>query len=154
MTDKQMDKSVAMEPVSITAPTLLVKDIEVSKAFFRDQMGLPLFRENESFASFKTDCANLALWEADHVARELDCEIAEVPDQAQRLIMACEFQTKEAVDHHYAFMVANDVTFLEPPRVYPWNCYSAFFRDPDDFLWEIFTWHDGGPEAGGHAIHE
>jgi|TARA_B110000196_G_scaffold308998_1_gene310182 predicted lactoylglutathione lyase len=154
MTDEKPQSVTTMEPLSITAPTLLVNDIEVSKVFYRDKVGLPLFRSNESFANFKTDCAILALWEADHVARHLDCVIAPAPDQAQRLIMACELKTKKAVDYHYEQMLANGVIFLREPKVYPWNVYAAFFRDPDNYLWEIFTWHEGGPEAGGHQIFD
>jgi uncharacterized protein len=141
-----------MEPLSLTAPTLLVKDVTRSMEFYRDKVGFPLFRSNESFANFKTECAILALWEAQHVEKALGVSLAAVPDKAQRIILACEFESVDMVDVHYERMVRNGVVFLEPPKAFPWNVYATYFNDPDGYLWEIFAWQEGGPEAGGHEV--
>ncbi len=139
-----------VESLSLTAPTLLVSDVERSLAFYRDQVGLELYRTNEGFACFKTDRAILALWEASHVERSIGCELAPRPEGTQSIMLACELPTTSAVDHHYARLVRNDVPFLGEPKAYPWNVYAAYFKDPDGYLWEIFSWREGGPSAGGH----
>jgi hypothetical protein len=41
---------------------------------------------------------------------------------------------------------ARGVPFLVEPQAYPWNAYACYFTDPEDNLWEIYTWL-----AGGHA---
>jgi len=30
------------------------------------------------------------------------------------------------------------------PQAYPWNAYACYFTDPEDNLWEIYTWLEGG----------
>jgi catechol 2,3-dioxygenase-like lactoylglutathione lyase family enzyme len=142
-----------MEPLSLTAPTLLVENVARSVFFYRDRVGFELYRSNESFANFRTECAILALWEARHVERELGCKVAPVPDAPQRIILACEFGAESAVDFHYQRMERNGVPFLAPPKAFPWNVYAAYFADPDGYLWEIFAWREGGPSAGGHEIY-
>lgn len=142
-----------MEPLSLTAPTLLVENVARSVFFYRDKVGFELYRSNESFANFRTECAILALWEARHVERELGCKIAPVPNAPQRIILACEFGSESAVDFHYQRMEHNGVPFLAPPKAFPWNVYATYFSDPDGYLWEIFAWQVGGPSAGGHKIY-
>jgi hypothetical protein len=36
------------------------------------------------------------------------------------------------------------VPFLVEPKAYPWNAYACYFCDPEDNLWEIYTWQEGG----------
>ncbi len=31
------------------------------------------------------------------------------------------------------------------PADYPWNARCAYFTDPDDTLWELYAWLEGGP---------
>ena len=58
----------------ITAPTLLVADIDRSTAFYRDQVELELYRTNEGFANFKMGDLILALWQLDHVQGAIEYE--------------------------------------------------------------------------------
>jgi catechol 2,3-dioxygenase-like lactoylglutathione lyase family enzyme len=137
----------------LTAPTLLVSDVARSREFYRDKVGLTLYRTNEGFANFKTDCAILALWQADYFERAVGCKVAAPPDNTQRIILACELASPDLVDRHYERMSHNGVSFLGAPKAYAWNVYAAYFRDPDNYLWEIFAWQEGGPAAGGHEVH-
>ena len=153
MPEYQKDLSAlngVVESLPLTATTLLVSNVERSLAFYRDQVGLKLYRLNEGFACFKTECAILALWEASHVERSMGIRLSSRSEGSQGIILACELQTTDAVDDHYGRLLRNGVPFLGEPRAYPWNVYAAFFSDPDDHLWEIFAWREGGPAAGGH----
>lgn len=147
--------SVRSDPKAlvITAPTLLVKDIERSKEFYRDMVGLELFRTNEKFANFKMGDLILALWELDHVQESVAFEAITSAPEHHNSIMACLLESCAAVDAQYERLQRNGVVFLYPPKSFPWNVYATYFTDPDGFMWEIFAWQEGGPEAGGHAIH-
>ena len=142
--------SDVVQSLPLTAATLLVSSVERSLAFYRDQVGLELYRTNDGFACFRTERAILALWEASHVARALGFELSAPPQGSQRIILACELPTISAVDYHYSILVDNAVPFHGEPRAYAWNVYAAYFEDPDRYLWEIFAWREGGPAAGGH----
>ena len=41
-------------------------------------------------------------------------------------------------------LLARGVPFLVGPQAYPWNAYACYFTDPEDNLWEIYTWQQGG----------
>jgi uncharacterized glyoxalase superfamily protein PhnB len=58
---------------------------------------------------------------------------------------AAELPSPAAVDAVYRELNALDVKFTRPPADYPWNARCAYFTDPDDNLWEIYAWLDGGP---------
>ncbi len=138
----------------ITAPTLLVADIERSIAFYRDQVGLTLFRTNDAFANFKMGDLILALWQLDHVQESIGYDADISAARFHNSIMACLLDSRAAVDAHYQRLRDNGVAFLYPPKAFPWNVYATYFVDPDGFMWEIFAWLDGGPEVGGHVIHK
>jgi len=143
----------APQPLVITAPTLLVADIERSVAFYRDKVGLELFRTNEGFANFKMGDLILALWQRDHVQASIQFDADSAAANHHNSIMACLLDSASAVDAHYQRLAENGVEFFYPPKAFPWNVYATYFTDPDGFVWEIFAWLEGGPEAGGHAIH-
>lgn len=45
----------------------------------------------------------------------------------------------------HAELTAKGVPFYGPPENYVWNARCAYFTDPDDTLWELYAWLDGGP---------
>lgn len=137
----------------ITAPTLLVSDIKQSTSFYRDQVGLELYRTNDGFANFKMGGLILALWQLDHVDTSIGHRFEPIAPNSQHSIMACLQDSCADVDACYQRIKGNGVEFLYPPRSFPWNVYACYFKDPDGFMWEIFAWQEGGPEAGGHDIH-
>ena len=36
-------------------------------------------------------------------------------------------------------------TFTGAPQNYSWNARCCYFTDPDDNLWELYAWAEGGP---------
>lgn len=49
------------------------------------------------------------------------------------------------IDRLYTELTAKGVPFQGPPEDYVWNARCAYFTDPDDTLWELYAWLDGGP---------
>jgi hypothetical protein len=45
----------------------------------------------------------------------------------------------------HAELSGKGVPFYGPPENYAWNARCAYFTDPDDTLWELYAWLDGGP---------
>jgi uncharacterized protein len=117
---------------------LLVQDIARSVAFYRDRMGLPVKRLDQGFAEFQTEQVVLALWQRDNLADHVGFERARVAGTS--CMVACRLPTAEAVDAMHADLAARGVAFASPPRLYPWNAYAAYFADPDEHLWELYSW--------------
>jgi hypothetical protein len=51
----------------------------------------------------------------------------------------------EDLDACYAELAAKGVAFQAPPKDYPWNAYCCYFTGPDDEVWELYAWREGGP---------
>jgi hypothetical protein len=51
----------------------------------------------------------------------------------------------------YEKLVARGVSFISPPKDYPWQARCVYFADPDDYIWEIYSWLD---ELGGKRFGE
>jgi len=44
----------------------------------------------------------------------------------------------------YRELADRGVPFQGPPADYPWNAYCAYFFGPDDEVWELYAWREGG----------
>ena len=52
--------------------------------------------------------------------------------------------SSERVQAMHRELSARGVPFLVSPQAYAWNAYACYFTDPEDNLWEIYTWQQGG----------
>ena len=41
-------------------------------------------------------------------------------------------------------LAARGMPFVAEPQAYPWNSYACYFTDPEENLWEIYSWQPGG----------
>jgi catechol 2,3-dioxygenase-like lactoylglutathione lyase family enzyme len=57
---------------------------------------------------------------------------------------AIQVASRESVHAMHEELLARGVPFAVLPQAYPWNAYACYFTDPEDYLWEIYTWQDGG----------
>ena len=57
---------------------------------------------------------------------------------------AIQVESSERVQRYIRSSLARGVPFLVEPQAYPWNAYACYFTDPEDNLWEIYTWQEGG----------
>jgi catechol 2,3-dioxygenase-like lactoylglutathione lyase family enzyme len=128
----------------ITDVCLLVKDLERAVEFYRDRLGFRLRRLAPGFADFFTDGVTLALWQVDHMQGHLGLQPGPGPRGGWRTMAAIQVESSDRVLGMHRDLVARGVPFLVEPRAYPWNAFACYFTDPEENLWEIYTWLEGG----------
>ncbi|QWW71050.1 VOC family protein [Rhizobium sp. WYJ-E13] len=129
----------------ITDICFLVEDIDRAAAFYVDSLGFQPRRRAPGFADFKGAGVTLALWEIDHIAQNTGVSGLKAPPGVHKACAAIELSSPAAVDAAYAELAAAGVTFQGPPQDYSWNARCCYFADPDDNLWELYAWAEGGP---------
>jgi len=127
----------------ITDFCFLVEDVERSVAFYRDKLGFRLRTRAEGFADFTTKDVALALWEIDHIAAATGISNARSGPGVHKAVAAIEVKTPPEVDALYEELSAKGVKFVSPPKDYAWRARCIYFTDPDENLWEIYSWLDG-----------
>ena len=129
----------------ITDVCLLVEDIQRTVDFYVDKLGFRLRRRAEGFADFHNDGITLAAWELDHINRHTGVSNRRAPAGAHKVCVAVQLEAPSEIDRLYAELSAKGVAFYRPPENYVWNARCVYFTDPDDTLWELYAWLDGGP---------
>ena len=131
---------------AITDICILVKDAGRSADFYIDKLGFELNRRAEGFAEFNGAGLTLACWEIAHLSEHtgVNAARAEGPHKA---CIAVRLPSPEAVDAAHAELSGKGVVFYRPPEDYVWNARCAYFTGPDDELWEIYAWKDGGSKG-------
>lgn len=128
---------------AITDFCFLVENVERSVAFYRDKLGFKLRTRAEGFADFTTEHVALALWEIDHIAATTGISNKRSGPGVHKAVAAIEVVRPEQIDELYQQLVEQGVSFVSPPKDYPWRARCVYFTDPDDNLWEIYAWLDG-----------
>jgi len=113
------------------ANCLLVNDFEKSLSFYRDVLDLKVESQEGKFANFKLGETSLAIFQKDEA-------IAMFPKQHMGsgggVILA--FQVNELVKTCEALKLKG-VDIFEGPKETPWGQKVAYFKDPDENIWEI-----------------
>lgn len=128
---------------AITDFCFLVENVERSAAFYQEKLGFKLRTRAEGFADFTTDRVALALWEIDHIAATTGISNKRSGPGVHKAVAAIEVADPGEVDQLYEQLVGRGVTFVSPPKDYPWRARCVYFTDPDENLWEIYSWLDG-----------
>ncbi len=124
---------------------LLVEDIERTVAFYTGKLDFALRRRAEGFADFHGAGVTLAAWELDHISQHTGVSGRRGPRGAHKVCVAVQLPEPAEVDRLFAELSRRGVPFQGPPADYVWNARCAYFTDPDDTLWELYAWLDGGP---------
>jgi catechol 2,3-dioxygenase-like lactoylglutathione lyase family enzyme len=128
---------------AITDICLLVKDTQRSIKFYVDKLGFEISRRAEGFVEFSGAGLTLACWEIDHLSDNTGVSNAKA-EGPHKACIAVRVPSPEAVDASYAALKDRGVAFYGEPADYVWNARGAYFTGPDDELWEIYAWKDGG----------
>ena len=130
---------------AITDICFLVDDIDRASAFYVRRMGFVARRRSTGFADFKGAGVTLALWELAHIASQTGVSGRRAPAGAHKACAAIELPSPAAVDDAYEELSTAGVVFQGAPVDYGWNARCCYFADPDDNLWELYAWLEGGP---------
>ncbi|HEX6509621.1 MAG TPA: VOC family protein [Chloroflexota bacterium] len=114
---------------------LFVADLNRTKAFYRDTLGLPLKFEDQESAFFELEATSLLLLSVAGAQDLLSSEAVAVQPSSGASSQLVSFV--EDVDAVYRDLVAQGVEFIREPIDRPWGLRTAHFKDPDGHLWEL-----------------
>lgn len=115
--------------------TLGVGDLDRSRRFYRDGLGLPVFRDLAEVVFFQLEGTWLAIWDREALAADAGLEAR--PAGFPSFSIAHNVPSREAVDEVIGQAAAAGAHVVKPPADTPWGGYSGYFVDPDGFLWEV-----------------
>ena len=121
-------------PSGISAITLFVEDLGVTKQFYAEVFGLPIHFEDDASVvfDFGNTLINLLMTAE---ARELIQPGNVAPREAgSRMQFTIDV---DDVDAMCAKLVARGVTLINGPIDRPWGIRTACFADPAGHIWEI-----------------
>ena len=115
------------------ADCLLVNDFEKSLTFYRDVIGLQVNSTEGKFADFKLEGTSLAIFEKSTATSMFSKEHM---GQGGGIVLA--FQV-ENVQKTCDILKSKEVQIFEGPKTTPWGQTVAYFKDPDNNIWEVST---------------
>jgi len=129
--------SAQMEP-RISIVTLGVKDLERSLQFYRDGLGLPTTRKaDQGIIFFQTGGTCLALYPYGELAKDVSGKRGIERTGFSGITLAHNVRLREDVDRVLQEAVAAGAKIEKPAGDTEWGGYSAYFSDPDGYLWEV-----------------
>ncbi len=123
-----------MEP-RVSVITLGVRDLEASKRFYRDGLGLPLQSDDPDVAFFLTKGTVLALYPRDRLAEDVT-----VPDDGHGfsgITLAHNVRSKEEVRLVLEEAQRAGAQIVKAAQDTFWGGHSGYFRDLDGYYWEV-----------------
>jgi catechol 2,3-dioxygenase-like lactoylglutathione lyase family enzyme len=118
----------------IDAITLFVKDLEASKAFYRDVFDLPVMFEDDDSAVFNFQSSVVNLLKTSEVPELIGPARMAPGDSGSRVVFTLEV---DDVDQMCRDLVSRGIELLNGPMDRPWGIRTASVRDPDGYIWEI-----------------
>ena len=128
----------------ISIITLGVRDLERARRFYIDGLGLTPRPESVDGDVTFIDMGGvwLALWSCDSMAE--DAGISGEGSGFPGFSLAHNVPNKEDVDTVIAQAERAGATIVRAPQDVFWGGYTAYFSDPDGFLWEV-AWNPDMP---------
>ncbi len=118
---------------SLYAVCLLVHDFEVSLRFYRDTLGLILNSQDGKYADFKLGDTLLAIFQKDQATSMFPASHmtsgggAVYAYQVEDIAKSCEELREKGIQ------------IFSGPSNMSWGQSVAYFKDPDNHIWEITT---------------
>lgn len=113
------------------AVCLLVDDFDKSFSFYKDILGLEVNSQEGQFANFKLGETELAIFEKDGAVAMFSKE-----HMGNGGGVVIGFQT-ENVEEICQKLREKGVEIFEGPKKTEWGQTVAYFKDPDNNIWEI-----------------
>jgi lactoylglutathione lyase len=118
----------------VGAIILFVEDLQRSKAFYHDVLGLEVEFEDDDSVLFKIKGLAFIVLQVDRARVQLQGEPTATPS-----VGATAFLTTftDDVNALHADLVGRGIHFFQKPTDQPWDVRTAYFKDPDGHVWEI-----------------
>ena len=121
-------------PGAISAITLFVEDLEVSKQFYRDVFDSELKFEDEASAVFAFGSTLVNLLRTTAAEELIGPAVVAPPDAGSRLQFTLDV---DDVDAMCTELERRGVRLINGPMDRPWGVRTACFADPGGHIWEI-----------------
>ena len=121
-------------PQGISAVTLFVDDLEVTKQFYREVFGLTVVFEDDDSAVFNFGNTSVNLLKTTAAGELVQPATVASRDAGSRLVFTIEV---DDVDAMCVELVTRGVEILNGPMDRPWGVRTAAFSDPGGHIWEI-----------------
>jgi predicted lactoylglutathione lyase len=126
-----------MIPPRLSIVTLCVRDMASMRAFYR-ALGWPeQSSASDEHAMFLTGGGVLALFPLEAMPREVDVELPVEPSGFRGVTLACNLDSREAVDRAFDSLRGIGAKILKEPQEVYWGGYSGYFADPEENYWEV-----------------
>ncbi len=126
----------------ISMIALAVNDLELSRKFYEDGLGLPRADGPPGVIFFDLHGTWLGL--SPRKALAMDSGVSSKGSGYSGINLAHNVATKTEVDRVLAQAVAAGASVVKSPTKADWGGYHAYFSDPDGHLWEVahnpFAW--------------
>lgn len=118
----------------VGAIILFGEDLQRSKVFYHEVLGLDVEFEDDDSVGFKIEGLAFIVLQVDRARVQLQGEPTATPAAG-----ATAFLTTftDDVDSLYANLVERGVPFFQRPTDQPWGLRTVYFKDPDGHVWEI-----------------
>jgi len=118
----------------VGAIVLFVEDLQRSKVFYHEVLGLSVEFEDDVSVGFKIEGLAFHVLQVDRARVQLQGEPSATPGAG-----ATAFLTHFTydVDALHADLVKQGIRFFQRPTDQPWGMRTAYFKDPDGHVWEI-----------------
>ena len=126
-----------MEP-RISIITLGVADLERSYRFYHEGLGFPTTSQPEYVVFFQTMGTCLALYPYDLLADDVAPGFPQDKSRFPGITLAYNTRTREEMDEVLALAERAGAKIEKPISPTPWGAFSAYFSDPDGYLWEVY----------------
>jgi catechol 2,3-dioxygenase-like lactoylglutathione lyase family enzyme len=114
--------------------TLFVEDLERSKLFYQDILGLPLHFENEDSAVFNFGDTSINMINIPAARQLIEPRAVASPKAGSRFQFTIHVDDVDAI---CAELATQGVALLNGPMNRPWGIRTASFTDPGGHIWEI-----------------
>ncbi|MEF9915333.1 VOC family protein [Streptomyces sp. P5-A9] len=121
-------------PTGISAITLFVDGLDVTKRFYRQVFGVPVVFEDDNSAVFEFGNTLIDLLRTTAATELIEPARVAQADAGSRLQLTLPVDDVDAMCKELA---ARGVTLLNGPMDRPWGIRTASFRDPGGHIWEI-----------------
>jgi catechol 2,3-dioxygenase-like lactoylglutathione lyase family enzyme len=121
-------------PKKIGAITLFAEDLAVTKRFYQEVFGLPVYFEDDDSAVFNFGNALVNVLKASAAPELIEPATVARPDEGARFQITVDVDDVDAV---CAELAKRGVELLNGPIDRPWGVRTACFRDPAGHVWEI-----------------
>jgi len=108
-----------------------------SRKFYKEILEFKIIREmpNEEFTQFKLRNCYFAIYGRKGLEKIVDKKYLRKPGST-----IFTLSETDNIDKQYEELKDKGVNFISKPATQPWGQRTAYFTDPDGYIWEIQQW--------------